>query len=1626
MGGNDSVRAKLDATRRDLLDLTTRNRLLSTPRHRSRSKSAEIVGEVAASVYQRLVVDGKSVGFLPALEAPTGDDQMGAAGSPAELRDEEDVSAVTATSRRHTKLQTTMPREKLQSRLLGMYRDARAFEEEQGVNILFLALGFLRWYDSPSSERERHAPLLLIPVSLERRNAVSNFKITYSGDEISANVSLQAKLKEDFNVDLPDVMEDTEDLSICDYFDRVSSVVGGLPRWEVLSDDILLGFFSFSKFLMYRDLDPETWPSGRGIDAHPLIRALLFDEGFRDDGPLCGDDDPIDDLIDPTQMVHVMDADSSQSLAIEEARRGRSMVIQGPPGTGKSQTIVNIIAAAVNEGKTVLFVAEKMAALDVVKRRMDIIGLGDMCLELHSHKAKKKLVINRLAKTLELGRPNQVEVDRLCGELKAVRAELNGHVEAMHRSFLPAGISPYRVIGESVRLRNQGVPLPDFALADPESWTSEQFRDNVNLLGSFTAQIQQIGVPSVHRWRGVTVDSLLPADRDRLVRHLQAAMTRIDQLLAVTRDLSRFMRETVPRSGADTARLARLGLTLVSAPEMDRTCFGSTVWENRRADIADLVKSSVELTRVREELRGVVADAAWSEEVTAARRDLAAYGRSCLRWMHKSYRRAQATLRGILLEAPPKALEERLHILDALISGRKARESVQAHDSLGREAFGTLWRGEGSDSAALLQVESWEAENRHEHGTKRFRQLLTEIADMGQVERLSTEALTQWQLVCRDIQDVFCMVKLDAREAFPQQLTDSSSFVRWQCKACGRKLKARFTLAGQRRECPTCRTPTNIPNVGITVLPLGDIRQRMSEWVDDPESVTRWISYRRLRERMRCAGMAELAALLDMGKIQPRAAASVFHRAYYDALLKEMFHQRPALDQFNGVTHDRILKQFRRLDKRRIDAACREVALAHHSRIPRGGDDLGELGVLRREIHKKRRHLPLRQLLKRAGNAVLRTKPVFMMSPISIAQYLEPGGIEFDVLLIDEASQVRPVDALGAIARAKQIIVVGDDKQLPPTRFFDRIVGDADVDDSDPEGFLASDLESILGLCSAQNVPNRMLRWHYRSRHHSLIAVSNREFYDNKLYVVPSPVEGGSDLGLRFHHVSHGVFDRGRSASNAAEAKVVAQAVMQHAGRSPSSTLGVGTFSVAQRDAVLDELELLRRDQEELEDFFSLKKAEPFFVKNLETIQGDERDVIFISVGYGRDSAGSMSMGFGPLSASGGERRLNVLITRARQRCEVFSSMDAEDIDLRRTSHRGPQALKTFLSYAKTGDFDRPEVTGRGYDSPFEEEVAKAVRQSGFDVTPQVGEAGFFIDLAVNDPERPGRYLLGIECDGASYHSSRSARDRDRLRQEMLEARGWIMHRIWSSDWFHRPRAQLHKVLAAIEAAKTEAVARRRAGAGEGKNTAADLPVSRIERSESSGTHDYRLTAVPYVEASFPVSGTAEPHEAGSDVMSDIVSRIAGIEGPVHFQEISRRVTTLWGLSRAGKRIQAAVEDAIRLGVQKHILTRSGEFVDIRGKKDRPVRDRSEVSSKTLRRAEMLPPEELRKAIRMVTQTHLGVSENEAVTGACRLLGFGSTGQSLRDAILRELKYLVENRRLIERDGKLYVAAAHE
>jgi very-short-patch-repair endonuclease len=1581
MGSN--TQELLKRSRKELLDLSTRNRLLSIPVNSKSARIIQVYDELSEQVFRLLVSEKKSLAFIPGLQIkkaiqPGGPDAELATDTDEEEvglpqpEDEEYPSAALAKRHVDARLQTALSSDRLQRRLLDFYRDAQTMIEEQGVNVLYLALGHLKWFEVDQAESPRYAPLILVPVELQRKTASERFYLRWREEDIEENLSLATRLKNDFGIELPR-FPDEDDFSPAEYFRALENTITGVARWEVLPNSITLGFFSFAKFLMYRDLDPENWPDGELLLKNPFITGLLHD-GFSQAAPLIPEDTNLDELIPASRMDHVVDADSSQTLAIEAARQGRNLVIQGPPGTGKSQSITNIISTAVLDGKRVLFVAEKLAALEVVKRRLEREGLGPLCLELHSNKSHKRAVIEEIGRTWKLGRPRAANLQTLVAKLERQRQILNRHAAALHERHSPSGLTPFIIMGQLAMLGDRGRQAADLTFAGAENWTAEERGERRKLTGELGALVEQIGIPCQHTWRGVCRDTVLKIDLDPIESRIRSFISRLAQLRESSTALATLLSQAEPTTLNRAEEQRAIANHVAAAPPLDKQALCNCVWNAGLDGLRNLIAQGQALATAMAQVGTQITESTWEQDFSGARAQIAAHGGSWLRFLNGNYRCSLAQLRSALTRELPKRLADRLALADKIIAGQSALRAIRENDSLGQSAFGRLWQREKTDWAQLEAVFNWVAQQCDMGLREDFRKMFSGIADPQRVAELAAQ-----------LSDRLAAARLEASQLFHELSLDS---------------RIAFGAAD------------------LSSVDLGALAERCSLWLAQMEALSHWNRYYIRARRGRELGLAPLVERLESGSVQSQSVLECFDRVYYSQALRDVMRNKLELAQFDGTLHDIQVAEFQELDKERLTLAKYQTLVAHFDRMPPSSSGIGAAGIVKAELERKRGHRTVRRLLKDAGSVVQAIKPVFMMSPLSVAQFLEPGAVEFDVLVIDEASQVQPVDAFGAIARCKQIVVVGDSKQLPPTRFFARLTTDSqDYEDAedDPQAAEAKDIESILGLCAARGLPQTMLRWHYRSRHHSLIAVSNHEFYEERLFIVPSPYSASAGLGLNFNHVPDGIFDTGKSGTNRIEAKVICGAIINHARQSPNLSLGVAAFSVRQQQAILDELELLRRENPDTEPFFSGHSTEPFFVKNLENVQGDERDVIFISVGYARDAHGRMAMRFGPLSNEGGERRLNVLISRAKKRCEVFSSITADDIILERASGPGVAALQTFLDFAQTGRLAIAQRNGQEGQSAFEEAVRRAVESLGYEVHPQVGVAGFFIDLGVLDRERPGRYLLGIECDGVPYHSSRSARDRDRLRQAVLEDHGWIIHRIWSADWFQRPAEQLRRVADAIGRAKVVAdeISRHYSPSlSAAKTIESDDGIERETALETA------KLATEYSQAAFQVPSGVEPQELAKNELAEILLRIVQYEGPIHEEELLTRVRDLWGFGRAGARIQDAVAKGVRSLLVTRKCSREEGFLSIPGAAV-PIRNRENVTSSNLRKPEMLPPAEIRAAILAIIDVHHGATQRELPVAVARLFGFKTTSSQLRATIESQTDKLLRQGAIEEINGML-------
>lgn len=1541
----------LETARRDLLDLGLRNPLLN---YRTlRGRGLEIVEEDPAEVFRLLVAEEKRMTFLPASTAPIGKTAEG----PLLEQPEDDLSRLT-----DLRLQTAYTSTQLQARLLATYYAARTSIEEQGVNTLFLALGMLRWTERDGSEKVHRAPLILIPVELERNDARDRFHLKYSGDELGYNVSLAEKLKIEFGIQRFPELPDLDDLDVRRYFAQLERLVHRQSEWMVENDSVVLGFFSFAKFLMYRDLDPKSWAERKALLGHEVLVRLMGDEGFERAASGYSEDSLLDDQVRGQLPAQVVDADSTQTIAILDALDGHDMVIQGPPGTGKSQTIVNLIAAAAAQGKKVLFVSEKMAALDVVKRRLDKVGLGGLCLELHSNRSNKKAVLDELKRTVSRAGVSAPGLAFNLEQLGAARDRLNQHCKSVNEPIGETGETPASAYGRLLAANGalRGMDLPPLKLSAAQ-WSRAEADGYRILVEQLQERVGRTSVPALHPFWGSNLLALLPTDLDDVTRATKALIEAAGALEVAVTALATACGVGIPASAAEAAPLLESARFIVSAPDLRGLDTGHRDWLRREVEIARVLTAGRKKRDLRRKYTEVLRQDSWEEDVTAIRRDVAEVGFRWWRFLSPRWRRVRVKVQSLCSGPAPADPAGMLSLLDAVLETLSSERTVREAEPWIASMFGSNWRGLLCDWELLERQAAWVLDARR---------------------RIESGHLDPW---CMDAR-VHAIDRSRLAALFGKAESASDRF-RAVVDAWRSSLKIEVRNGfGLDQPWTTLRATWEAQSANLG---------RLQEMV----------AFNQIASECRERGLSEVVGVACEWEHASRCLVHLFERCRLSAVLHRAFQERPALAGFDGADHRKVVERFRQLDLAHLGYNRALIAARHQTSVPAGGGS-GEVGVLWKEFEKKRKHLPIRKLIETAGHAVQSIKPVFMMSPLSIANYIPPACLGFDLVVFDEASQVRPVDALGAVVRGRQVVVVGDSQQLPPTSFFDSLTN-ADEVDEETEEPATSDIESILGLVSARGAHQRMLRWHYRSRHESLITVSNRLFYDDRLVVFPSPTRERKAIGLVYHRLENAWYDRSRTRTNPEEARVVAEAVMAHAGeqmRLPKEqrlTLGVAAFSVAQMDAILDQVELLRRMDSSCEDFFGYPPHEPFFIKNLENVQGDERDVIFISIGYGRTREGYLAMNFGPLTRQGGERRLNVLISRARRRCDVFTSISADDIDTSRTPSRGVAALKTFLQYAQTGQVETAAASDRPPDSDFEEQVARDLMTAGYTVHTQVGCAGFFIDLAVVDPNEPGRYVLGIECDGASYHSARSARDRDRLRQNVLEGLGWRIHRIWSTDWFRNPESELRNVLQAIQTAQVVP--------GPPPPAPPALTLPEPEAKTVTLPTAPMLSAMPYESASVALRlGVVPMHEVDRSQLAELLARVVAVESPVHWNEAARRVMAAAGVQKMGNRIEGAFLEAVRTGLARGLFTGRGDFLWRNGMKEPPVRDRGALPAAS-RKLELIAPEEVRSAILKAVEASCGMHPEEAPGVVCRLFGFARVTDEMEAAVRPHVTALLKS-----------------
>ncbi|WP_038911224.1 DUF3320 domain-containing protein [Dickeya dadantii] len=1343
--------SRLVQWQRKLLDLTTRNRLLHLPES---AKGIRLVCSNPGMLEDKLA-EGKRLRIvsLPNLEMGGRDAELYQQQTHENLRDEYAQNALE-----RGEVVSPLEQERLESSLIDLYRKSKSDLEEGGANTLFLAVGFLKWKKAADDPKSYFAPLILLPIQLDRKSALSGVTMRLLEEEPRFNLTLLELLRNDFALTINgldgELPTDESGIDVDGIWNVIRRAVRDIPGFEV-TRDVVIGTFSFAKYLMWKDLVDRT-PQ---LMESPLVKYLIErgqeNATLQKSGEII-DVDKLDDEIGTQELFLPLPADSSQVAAVVASAKGRDFVLDGPPGTGKSQTIANMIAHNLALGRRVLFVAEKKAALDVVYRRLEAQGLGEFCLELHSSKTSKMDFLKQLERAWDVRDVlTTQEWEEEASKLQTLRDKLNEVVRLLHKRW-PNGLTLHHAMGRVIKDVSAATPL--FTWPADTLHTAEQmeyFRQIARRLELNRAAFQQHG----EHFAAIAQTDWTNGWQSSLIVSAKALPGKIENLeQAADALLQASGLELDVKEPAKLAQLLAFCELLTKAGDIDLS-FMFTPDATARIQAAHTAIALLqEITTTKERLSVNYPADSWQHvNVPQIQQALTQAGKKF--WFFATSARKKV-IQGVMQQhalssAPDLAAD--LPVIDLLqpLSQRLTAISSETATLPG-------WSSLATDYTKLAATVALAEEIRN---------------------KLGTLASSPQQLA--GIRTAVKTLVIDAND-----LLGAAGVVANLCQ----NLRTALTGFSEAKTtfCGLIKTQEENPSIPT-------LRNCALNIMQNSSALKAWSDWSRVREEAISQGLMPMLDALAHLDTSETSASEIFETAYCRWFASWVIDSEPLLHNFVPAEHMSDIEAYRQHTDRLAKLTVRYIRARLCGVIPAKNeiDKQGGFALLKHELQKSRRHKPVRQMAAEMGDAMSKLAPCMLMSPLSVAQFLPSSQALFDLVIFDEASQISPWDAIGAMARGKQVVVAGDPRQMPPTSFFNR--GASDVDDDVEE-----DMESILDECLAAGLYNHSLSWHYRSRHESLITFSNHRYYDGNLITFPASETRQS--AVQWCKVA-GVYSKGKGRHNQAEAEaIVAETVKRLTDKkfvASGKSIGIITLNTEQQKLINDLLDRARQQHPAIEPFFQQELEEPVVVKNLETVQGDERDLIMLGIGFGptEPGANTMSMSFGPLNREGGWRRLNVAVTRARQEMMVFTSFDSSMIDLNRTSARAVADLKHFIEFAQRGPVALAQaVRGSvgGYDSPFEEAVASGLRRKGWHVVPQIGVSRFRIDLGIVHPDKPGDYLVGVECDGATYHSAATARDRDKVRSAILQGLGWKLLRLWSTEWWIDKEGALERLDSAI------------------------------------------------------------------------------------------------------------------------------------------------------------------------------------------------------------------------------------
>jgi len=1269
------------------------------------------------------------------------------------------------------KMQTLFYPDDLARKARALKKDTKRILDEKGTNTLHISFGCLEWFEAANVKR--HAPLLLMQVQLSENSTLKGpeYLIESTQSEIFLNLPISKKLLNDFRITLP---EYKDNLTPEDYFTLIeNNILKNKPDWK-LRRYITLAIHTYSKMSMYEELDPSIWSkNGNILGKQENIKSLFT--GSKGESGFGETYDVDDKKINSKVPILIEETDSSQFSTIVDAMNGNNLAIQGPPGTGKSTTITNMIAAFLYKKKKVLFVAEKKAALDVVFKKLKDKNLDKFAFRLSSTAEKKTSILDELKKRLELDQPFlDFDIENDEKEYNKQKKLIRDYGDILQKEYFEIKKTGYEILTNVSKYKYYLDKYPKYFENDPslkniEKLTRNDYIKNLttisdlnNILQNITKSFKDI---TQHPWFGLTLDNNNPYEIKELKNDIINIKIETENLIKKTTALYKEIHFNGEINSNNLDKLIKVFNIAENIKSKEISDILSILVEEKYIDkFKDFhhdLKLYNDFDYVKKSLEKTV-ELGESFEIVKLKRHLKNIKNSVFLFsflFSTEYRNSKRYFTYIVKDGLYKK-EKAIVVINNLINYLTLKKNTQKNINSLKNNYSYFakknnnFKSEKTDFKIIDNVKKY---------------LIFEKIDEQILINKNIKNLTNIKKEIKSIEVIYNAFK-NLYNKFSSKI-DSQKFFKYE--------------------------KNNIV--------FGHINPKLNKIdLTNDEVITDYITLNNYNNNFD-KDFQNLYDSFVSEKIDFKFLEYSYKFLVFNSLARKLFNIEKNLPKFLSTSFDQEVKKLRDLDKKvfknkKFLLINNLLNISIEPGISRGkATDLTERALIEREIDKKRAHIPFRQLLKRAGKALRDMKPCYMLSPTSLSQIVSAEPEIFDVLIIDEASQMKIEDSIGAILRTKQTIIVGDPMQLPPTTFFNTAA------DFSTEDGIVDDDESILDLALSKYHPSRMLKWHYRSKHESLINFSNHHFYNRQLIIPPSATD---EFAIKNNYIEDGIYTsrtttetkniKERGGVNLIEANKISEAVINFmincVKKKQKKSCLLVTMNNQQRDLIDEQIRFLSSKSNEANDYISswMDTMESFEVKNLERVQGDERDVIFISTLFGPNKDNHVMERFGPIVQARGERRLNVLFTRAKERVELFTSLTPNRI--KDGGAKGKEIFKRYLEYAKIQRIETGVDTGKSTDSDFEDWVKEELEKLGYQVIPQVGVSGFFIDLGIKHEDYKYGYLAGIECDGAAYHSSVSARDNDIVRQKVLEGLGWNIYRIWSTNWFDNPKSELKKL----------------------------------------------------------------------------------------------------------------------------------------------------------------------------------------------------------------------------------------